>query len=154
MHDFALAEIRQAIEIDPNFADGYGALGMIQIYSGQADRALESLRTTMRLDPHYRDIYLHLSGQACYHLGRYDEAVAVLKRRLIRKPESDISRVLLAASYGQLGEPGRGLEEWREALRVNPDYSIGRKRDMLPYRDPADLDFVIDGLRKAGVEID
>lgn len=154
MYDLAHDEIHQALEIDSNFADGYGALGMIQIYSGDSARALDSLRTTMRLDPHYRDIYLHMSGQAYYHLGRYDEAVAVLKRRLIRKPDSDISRVLLAASYGQLGEPVKGLEEWREALRVNPDYSIDRKRVMLPYRDPADLEFVIDGLRKAGVEIE
>ena len=154
MHDYAHAEIRQAIEIDPNFADGYGALGMVQVYAGDPGKALESLRTAMRLDPHYRDIYLHLSGQACFHLGRYDEAVAVLKRRLVRKPESDISRVLLAATYGHLGEAEKGREEWREALRVNPDYSIDHKRGMLPYRDAADLAFVLDGLRKAGIEVD
>ena len=154
MHDYALTETGRAIEIDPNFAEGYAALGMVQIYAGDSDKALVSLRTAMRLDPHYRDIYLHLSGQACFHLGRYDEAIALLKRRLVRKPDSDISRVLLAAAYGHLDEGEMGHAEWCEALRVNPEYSIHRKRDILPYRNPADFQQVIDGLRKAGIAVE
>ena len=154
MHDLAQAEIRQAIEIDPNFADGYGALGMIQVYSGEPEQALESIDTVMRLDPHYRDIYLHLTGQACFHMRRYDEAVEALQRRLVRKPESDISRVLLAACFGHLGEADKGRNEWREALRSNPNYSIARKREILPYRNPGDFDEIVDGLRLAGIEVD
>jgi TolB-like protein/DNA-binding winged helix-turn-helix (wHTH) protein len=153
-HDLALREIRLALDIDPNFAEGYGALSMIQVYAGQSQDALQSLKTTMRLDPHYRDIYLHLAGQAYYHLRRFDEAVEVLKRRLIRKPDSDISRVLLAASYGQLGEAAKSRDEWREALRANPEYSLSQKREKLPYSDARDFEQIVEGLRKAGIETD
>jgi TolB-like protein/class 3 adenylate cyclase/tetratricopeptide (TPR) repeat protein len=152
--DLALRELRQSLEIDPNFAEGYGALAMIQVYSGEAESALESLKTAMRLDPHYRDIYLHFSGQACFHLRRYTEAVEVLKRRLIRKPGSDISRVLLAACYGHLGEVDKSREEWAEALRVNPRYSLSQKREILPYSDPRDFEQIVDGLRLAGIDVD
>lgn len=154
MHDFAEAEIGLAIDIDPNFADGYGALGMIRVYSGEPEAALESIKTVMRLDPHYRDIYPHLMGQACFHLRRYDEAVEALQRRLARKPDSDISRVLLASSYGYLGQAEKGRDEWREALRVNPHYSIARKREILPYRNPGDFEQIVAGLRLAGIEVD
>jgi TolB-like protein/DNA-binding winged helix-turn-helix (wHTH) protein len=153
-NDLALRELRQALDIDPNFADGYGALAMIQVYSGDSQSALESLNTTMRLDPHYRDIYLHFSGQAYFHLRRYSEAVEVLKRRLIRKPGSDISRVLLASCYGQLGEFDKSREEWREALRLNPSYSLSQKREILPYSDPRDFEQIVDGLRLAGIDVD
>ena len=125
-----------------------------QVYSGDPESALQSLKTTMRLDPLYRDIYLHLSGQAYFHLRRYAEAVEVLKRRLIRKPDSDISRVLLAASYGQLGDVERSREEWNEALRVNPHYSLAQKREILPYSNPRDFEQIVDGLRAAGIEVD
>lgn len=153
-NDLALRELRRALDIDPNFAEGYGALAMIQVYSGDAKNALESLKTTMRLDPHYRDIYLHFSGQAYFHLRRYLEAVEVLKRRLIRKPGSDISRVLLAACYGHLGEIDQSREEWSEALRVNPRYSLSQKREILPYSDPRDFEQIVDGLRLAGIDVD
>lgn len=153
-NDLALQEIRRAIEIDPNFAEGYGAIAMVQLFSGQSEQAIESLRTTMRLDPHYRDIYLHFSGQAHFHLGRYDEAAEALKRRLIRKPESDVSRVLLASTYGHLGDAERARAHWQEALRLNPDYSIESKRKMLPYKNPADFEQIVEGLTKADIMVE
>ncbi len=147
----AQQEINTAISLDPNFAEGYGALSMIQVYSGEPQQALESLQITMRLDPHYRDIYLHLMGLAYFHLQQYAKAIDALKRRLIRKPESDISRVLLASSYGHLGEFDKSGVEWNEAMQINPNYSIEQKRQLLPYKNPADFEFFADGLRKAGL---
>ena len=57
----------------------------------------------MALDPYYPDIYLHLQAQVLFQLGRYSEAAALLKRRILRNPDTDASRVLLAATYGQMG---------------------------------------------------
>ena len=84
-------------------------------------------------------------------LGEYEQAVAVLKRRLVRKPESDISRMLLAAVYGHLGNFEESRAEWAEMLRINPDYSLEHRRETLPYKNSADFEHIIDGLRKAGL---
>jgi tetratricopeptide (TPR) repeat protein len=84
-------------------------------------------------------------------LGRYAEAVAVLKRRILRKPDTDASRVLLAASYGQMGQIAEAQEVWREALRVNPTYSVEQRRRVLPYKNPDDFERIVEGLRKAGL---
>ena len=149
--DQARREIRIALDLDPNFSDSHAAMGMIQIYSGESDKALESLATAMRLDPHYRDICLHFLGQAYFHLHRYDEAAEALKRRLIRKPESDISRVLLASTYGHMGDFAKSRLEWQAALGYNPDYSIEQKRRVLPYQNPDDFEQIVDGLARAGV---
>jgi tetratricopeptide (TPR) repeat protein len=73
----------------------------------------------------------------------------VLKRRLVRKPESDISRVLLASVYGHMGNFEESRAEWAEALRINPDYSLEHRRKTLPYKNPADFEHLLDGLRKA-----
>ena len=92
-----------------------------------------------------------LPGQAYYQLGRYDEAATLLKRRIFRTPESDASRLLLAAAYGQMGRLDEAREQWREALGVNPDYSLEHRRKVLPCKNPADFENVVEGLRKAGV---
>lgn len=39
-----------------------------------------------------------------------------------------------------------------EALRIMPDISADYIAQILPFRHPADLAYVIEGLRKAGLE--
>ena len=94
---------------------------------------------------------LHFVGQAYFALGRFEEAAAALKRRLVRNPHTDTSRVLLAACYGHLNQPEAARAEWREALKVNPAYSLEQRRRILPYKDPRDFERIVEGLRKAGL---
>ena len=103
------------------------------------------------MDP-YTDVYLHFQSQAYFLLGRYEKAVEVLKRRLTRHPDTDISRVLLAASFGHLGRTEEARAQWREVFRINPDYSLEHRRKVLPYKNPTDFELVVEGLRKAGIE--
>ncbi len=150
-HDQAIAEYERAIAQDPNFALGYMGLGWALHYVRRSEEAIELINRGMRLDPHYPDNRLHWLAQAYFQLGRYEEAIDLLKRRLIRKPDTDISRVLLAASYGHLGRKEEAKAEWVEALRVNPNYSLEHRRKILPYKDPADFEKTVSGLRKAGL---
>ena len=94
---------------------------------------------------------LHFHAQAAYQQGWYPEAVGLLQRRILRNPDTDASRVLLAASYGQMGLIEHTREAWRGALRVNPNYSIEQRRKVLPYMNPDDFELVVEGLRKAGL---
>ena len=150
-HDRAIAESEKAIALDPNFANGYASLGLVLCYAGRSEEAIEALNNAMRLDPHYPDIYLHFLALANFHLERYDDAIGALTRRLFRKPESDISRVLLASSYGHQGRADEARAEWEKVFEVNPDYSLEHKRQILPYKNPADFEHFADGLRKSGL---
>jgi len=125
--------------------------GIILHYAGQFGEALESLDRSFALNPFYPDVYLQFQAQAYYQLGRYLEAAASSRRRILRNPEIDSSRVLLAACYGQMGLVEEAREAWRELLRVNPDYSLEQRRKVLPYKNPGDFDRVVEGLRKAGL---
>jgi tetratricopeptide (TPR) repeat protein len=150
-HDLAIEEIHIALTLDPNFASALMELGRLYHYTGRSAEAIDLIERSMRLDPHYPDLYLHSLAQAHFHTGNYDQAVELLKRRLVRKPDTDISRVLLASSYGHLGRIPEAREMWAEALKVNPDYSLAQRRQVLPYKDPADFDLITDGLAKAGI---
>jgi adenylate cyclase len=150
-HEPAIQEARTAIELDPNFAPGFSLLGVALHYAGRSEEALGMLERAMQLDPYYPDTYLHFVAQSHFALAHYADAEATLKRRLVRNPDTDMSRVLLAACYGHLGRKGEARGAWDEALRVNPGYSLEHRQRVLPYKYPADFDRIAEGLRKAGL---
>lgn len=150
-HDGALAEFRQMIAIDPNFAQGYGAMGLALMYSGQAAEALEFFAATMRRDPHFPPIVLHFLAQAHFALGNYETAAKRLIERIARNPGTDSSRMLLAACYGHLGRIEEARAMWAEMLKVNPDFSLQQRQRVLPYKDARDFERIAEGLKKAGL---
>jgi adenylate cyclase len=84
-------------------------------------------------------------------VGSFAEAGACLRRRILSRPRSGASRILLAACYGQLGRVEEARQAWGEALRVNPAYSLDQRRKVLPYKNPEDFEKLVEGLRKAGL---
>ena len=76
-----------------------------------------------------------------------------MKRRVIRKPDTDLSRILLAACYGHLGRAEEARALWQEVLQINPNYSFEHHCRTLPYKDPVDLERIAEGLRKATLPV-
>lgn len=150
-HDGAIDEAERAIVLNPNFAEGHFSLGEALYYSGRSEEALESFARGQTLNPYFPDVLLHFQALASFQLRRYDEAVDLLLQRLARNAVTDVSRALLAASYGHLGRLEEARAAWQEVLRVNPDYSLEYRRKVLPYKNPADFEPMVDGLRKAGI---
>ncbi len=147
--DRAAAAAEKALALDPNHAMAHSELANVYAYAGRSGEAIELMEKAMRLDPQYPDLCLHFLAHAHFMQGHYEEAAAVLKRRIRRNPETDISRVLLASCWGHLGDPDEARREWAEALKINPDYSLDHKAQVLPYKDPADWERMVDGLKKA-----
>ena len=78
----------------------------------------------------------------------------MLRRRIVLRPDSDITRVPLAAALGHLGRHEEARDEWARARAINPRYSLRHKRAILPYRDSAMMDRMAEGLVKAGIDPD
>ena len=150
-HQEAVSVAEKAIEFNPNFAAGYTVLGVVLHYAGRSEEALKYFERAMALDPYCPGLWMHFQAQANYQLGRYSETVSLLKRRILRNPETDASRALLAAAYGQMGLLQEAREAWRGLMQVSPNFSIEQRRKVLPYENPDDFDRVVEGLRKAGL---
>jgi adenylate cyclase len=93
-HDDALREANRALALGPSYPGVHVVLGLALHYSGRSEEALGCFDRALTLDPFYPDVYMHLQSQALYQLGRYPEAAAMLKRRILRNPDTDSSRVL------------------------------------------------------------
>lgn len=148
--DEAERAAQRAIDLDRNLADAYGILGNVLDFSGQHEKAIKRFEQAMQLDPQF-DLWIHACGRAQFALERFDEAEASFKRRLIRRPRSDVTRAYLASLYGHAGRHEDARQMWRELMAINPDYSLEHMRRVMPYRSPVTLDRLLEGLRKAGL---
>jgi adenylate cyclase len=150
-YDEALAHIHRAVELDTNYAQGHALLGMALMYSGHAAEALDALAASIRLDPHYPNIVLHLMAQAHFSLGHDETAASHLLERIARNPNTDASRMLLAAAFGHLGRTDEARAAWAGLREVNPNFSLAQRKGVLPYKNGADFQRIVEGLAKAGL---
>jgi adenylate cyclase len=152
-HDGALAALSKMMAVDPNYAQGHAAMGLSLTYAGKAAEALECFAVAMRLDPHYPGILLHFVAQAHFALGNFEAAAKLLNERIARNPETDSSRMLLAACYGHLGRAEDARAAWADMLKVNPDFSVAQRARVLPYKDARDFERIAEGLAEAGLPL-
>ena len=110
----------------------------------------------MNLDPHYPVAYLFNLGRAYWLLRRYEEAVTILKRTLIRNPNHFSAHVYLIIAYSELDQQAEAQAEWGEVLRINPDFSLEvlleAIRQNLPYQAPAVTERMLAAMYKAGLK--
>ena len=153
-HKLAIEEGEKAIDLDANFAHARLDLAWFLLYSGRFTEALTRLVEVERLDPHFPDVILHIRALCYFHTNRVENAVANLKRRLTRNPNSDLSNILLASCYGHLGRITEAQAAWREGLKINPGFSLEHRRNELPYKNLQDIEYYLEGLKKGGIDLE
>jgi TolB-like protein len=150
-HDVAIAELERAVFLDPNSEWAYGFLAEVLNLAGRPDEAIGFAKKAMRLDPNYPPwLVFHLAESYCL-LRRYDEAIAALRDTLRRNPDFSPARRWLAVIYAELGREKEARAEVTEILRISPGASLDRWRERTPFKNQADLERIIAGLRKAGM---
>ncbi|MBN8944883.1 MAG: winged helix-turn-helix domain-containing protein [Rhizobiales bacterium] len=148
------SEVETSLSLNPNFAPALSLRGMLNMYSGKPLAAIEDIERAMRLDPLFTQGYLHHLGVAHIVAGKYETAAALLRERILLVPDTDMSRACLAAVLGLSGHVEDARRVWHELMAINPAYSFADGIGRLPFRDPADLERIKDGLRRAGLPVD
>ncbi|QKK22585.1 adenylate/guanylate cyclase domain-containing protein [Rhizobium hidalgonense] len=151
--DRARAEVLRGLALSPNSAALLMLMAHIQIFSGDPATALKTLDASMRLDPHYPEVLFQFLADAHFSLGDYGQAIIAIEQRLQQNAQSETAYALLASCYGHLGRKEEGQQAWEKALQINPNFSVERRRRVLPFRNPEDFERRVEGLRKAGVTV-
>ena len=152
-YDKAFAEVQRCLALAPSSAEGHLQLASMQYYCGDPSASIDMLNAYMRFDPFYPELALHFLAQAQHSLGQFDAAVATLKLRLERNPNSETAYALLASCYGHLGRIAESRSAWAEVMRIAPDFSVEQRWRILPFRNPDDFERRVEGLRKAGLPV-
>jgi tetratricopeptide (TPR) repeat protein len=86
--------------------------------------AIDLAEKAMRLDPRNHDRYLYIEGWSYTQMGRYEEAIPILKRNLASYPNILPSHYYLAVDYIELGREREARAETAEILRISPNFSV------------------------------
>jgi adenylate cyclase len=100
----ALREAEMAVALDPNSASANAALANTLILTNRSQEGLDAIQRAIRLDPHHPPEYLTILGAALFGLEQFEVAVTTFERAVKRNPDSDMSLIYLASSYGHLGD--------------------------------------------------
>ena len=144
-------ESEKALSLNPNYAPATVARGIVYIYTGEPAKAIPYIERAMRLDPTVPAQYLHFLGTAYFVARDYETAAKMFKDRIAVNPNTDLSRALLASTLGHLGRAEEARRLWQELEEINPRYSFKDHMARLPFKDVADAERIVEGVRKAGL---
>ena len=121
-------------------------------WAGRAEESTGFIKKAMRLNPHYPFYYVWTLGHAYYLTGRSDEAMETFRRVLEHNPNFVAAHAFLAVLLSEAGREAEARAEGAESLRLSPRASLAGLRERLPYKNEADLDRFLSGVRKAGLQ--
>ena len=120
--DEAEAEFDKALEINPDYADAHRNLGRALAMIGQLDQAIPHFEKAIEINPLFAEAHSDL-GRLLVVAGQYDQAMPHLEKALAIKPNLVEAHYYLGASlYYSQARAKEALAQWREALRVDPNF--------------------------------
>ena len=149
-----IAAFEEAIKLNPSFAAAHVLLGQMYLYAGRREEAIERAEKGIRLSPTDPRLFIWLPALAGahYQMRHYAEAVEAGRRSWSLNRNWPTGLRYVVAGLAQLGR----IEEAQSALGdlklmdANLEFTASMFRRTWP--DPADVDHILDGLRKAGFE--
>jgi len=141
-----MALVDRALTLNPNYARGWYMSGVLRLWAGQPDLAIEHENASLRLSPRARvGTSLGVRGPAHFFARRFDEALPKLLLAVQGDPSFPLSYRYLAACYAHMGR----LDDAREIVQrlraitpvVIPDASF--------LRNLAHRELLLSGLRLA-----
>jgi Tfp pilus assembly protein PilF len=117
--EFAEAEYRAAIALQPSLADPHASLGALLGERGDYAYALSECYEAVRLAPVSPSAHVNL-GVVLGSLGRLDQSATALRRALELDPQDADAHYNLAKALAGMGRPEAAIGELRETIRFEP----------------------------------
>ena len=128
------------------------ALGVAHTGLGMPEEGALAIEEAIRLSPlaYGMRLFLQNLGIAYMMSTRFEEAVAAARRSLTYDPDQAAPHRLLAACHGHLGNGDKAKAEMKEAMRIEPEFSLEELRRFNP---PEIVDQLILGWAKGGIQL-
>jgi len=142
----------RAVALNPMDAYTTAFMGILIAYSGDWEYGCALAEKGMELNPNHPGWYRFCSFFREYRKHDYRAALDIALK--MNMPSYHYTHGALAAAYGQLGELENARTALRELLALMPDVATEARELYQKWFGPGELlEDVLDGLRKAGLEI-
>jgi len=144
--------VDRALALNPSYARGWYLSGVLRLWAGQPDLAIEHAETSLRLSPRERmgmGQPLFVTGTAYFFKRQFEEAATKLLLSIQDHPGYPYSYRFLAACYAHMGR----LDEARAIVaRLRAITPLVVPSDLSVLRNPEDRELFLSGLRLAAGE--
>src|SRR5205085_4816802 len=137
--DEAIAEVRQALELDPLSLPIGSNIGLLLYLARRFDEALERFGKNLEMDRTF--FYSHWQKALAYEqLGRYDEAIAAFQQAIALSSTSTLPRALLARTYALSGRRSEATALLNQLCEVSTQSYVSPYRIAAVYAALGDKD--------------
>jgi TolB-like protein len=153
-HDRGLADLRRALEVNPNSSQSLMWLALCEAMAGLGEAAKAHATLSLRLNP--RDFWIGVAHVALAMVSfcarDYADAARLAELAIQSEPAVPLRRAIMIACCAQLGDQARAAKELAVLKGFAPDFMASLFRgDFQVFRRPDDMQHLRDSLRLAGV---
>ena len=144
-YEEAIADLNEAIRINPQFAMAYTLRGSTKFALGRYEEAVADHNEAIRINPQYDRAYAG-RGIAKFRLGRYEEAIADYNEAIHINPQNDETYARRGTAKFHIGRYEQAIADFNEAIRINPQKAMaytlrGSAKGLLGRYEEAIADF-------------
>ncbi|UCG66008.1 MAG: tetratricopeptide repeat protein, partial [Deltaproteobacteria bacterium] len=151
-YEKAVTEAEKGVALCPSSAGSYGYLGSVLRYVGRSEEAIQAYKKALRLNPFPPTNWIYGLGIAYLFTGQCEQAIEQCLKAVHLEPESVLNHITLTAVYGACGREEDARSQAKELLKVQPEFSVEYFGKRLTYKNDADKELILNGLRKAGLK--
>ena len=141
----------RAVALNPMDGNSLAFMGELLTYVGDSKRGLALAARAKQINPNHPGWFWYADYFHAYRQGDYRGALnLILKANL---PGHWGMHAGIAAAAGQLGELEAASKAVRDLLKLRPDFGATVHNTLAKWFDPELCEQLLDGLRKAGLEI-
>jgi TolB-like protein len=144
-------EAERALALNPLDAAAKAYLGLLTAASGEWDRGCQMVESAMQLNPNCPGYFYFAGCWNAYRQGKYEEVLEGVAR--INMPNYYHVPAIQAAAFAQIGRHEEAKKAIEALLALRPDFAAAARQEYGKWYDRQHVEQVIEGLRKAGLEI-
>ncbi len=141
----------RALSLNPLDSNSIAFLGEMLAYAGDWERGLELAERARQFNPNHPGWYWHVNFNNSYRQGDYKSALEFARKMNVGNNWG--AHALMAAACAQLGEGESSRKALEELLRLRPNFAATARQDLQKWWGPEYSEHLIEGWRKAGLEI-
>jgi TolB-like protein/Tfp pilus assembly protein PilF len=118
----ARAAAQKAVELDDTLAEAHTSLAFVFYVDFENAQSVKEFERAISLNPNYAMAHDWYGALLLSALGRFDQAIAELKRALELEPVLPIINVSLGATYRQARRYDEAIAQLRDAAEMHPEF--------------------------------
>lgn len=121
--DNSIKAYKEALRIDPSYADIYNNMGVALQAQGKLDDAIEVYSKALAIKPKYAEAANNIGG-ALKEQGKLQEAIEAYAKAIAIKPDYSEAYYNMSVTFFAQGKLDKAFSSCSKALSIKPDYAI------------------------------